>query len=780
MRSVPPQPANSPIARPMGAHCAWAVSPQRVPARIWSASDGGRLAADLAHRRAGRRPPASAQGLTAGAGRCGRGADRSDRRRDQCHAHAVSRSRSRPCPADRARASGRDPGRPWLGGLPIAVKDLNDVAGVRTTYGSPIYADHVPARSDLMVERLEERGAIVIGKSNTPEFGAGGNTFNEVFGETRNPWNTALTRGGSSGGSAAALAAGQVWLATGSDLGGSLRTPASFCSVVGLASQPRPRRQRPAGATLRHARGRGPHGTDRGRCRADARCHGRPSTRRTLSRSRRPAGSFRAAAAARRTPPRIAFSRGPGHVAGRSRGARDLLRRREPVRGAWARWSTRRVPTSAVRPKSFRTLRAVGYVADHLSLYETERDKLKPDVIWNIEHGLRLTTADIGRAELARGEIHRRVAEFFRTYDLLALSGRDRAAVRRRDSLDPRAGRGRLRQLRGAGCGSRVRSRSPSCPAISVPCGFTRDGRPVGLQLVGRPRGEAALLSAALAFEEMLGLAELVPIEPREPSSRWLDSFARDRRGRDALRGRLGGASTGPRSRRSCRPTDPGAVAAQLGRAAEAAIDRRGGRARRPSTTPDLDAEDRRAIGDDARDARPARFRRSGLTVAVDEPATDADDRPADEVLADEGLSALRLRTTAAYSAAAEAVDIDGSDDRPDRRARRASRRNPTPVSVAGLFLALDPSGGRSTATAARRARTGSRCRRQRRGLATRRFAGRPPTPAPSGSSRPMSSRGSGRSSPPGATSRSAGRSSRGTSGSTGPFSRAHRPSSSR
>ena len=109
---------------------------------------------------------------------------------------------------------------------------------MRTTYGSPIFADHVPDRSDLLVGRLEERGAVVLAKSNTPEFGAGANTFNEVFGKTRNPWDLRLTAGGSSGGSAAALAAGQVWLATGSDLGGSLRIPASFCGVVGLRPAP--------------------------------------------------------------------------------------------------------------------------------------------------------------------------------------------------------------------------------------------------------------------------------------------------------------------------------------------------------------------------------------------------------------------------------------------------------------------------------------------------------------------------------------------------------------
>jgi amidase len=128
--------------------------------------------------------------------------------------------------------------RGWLAGLPLAVKDLNDLAGVRTTYGSPIFADNVPKRSDIMVERLEANGGVPIGMSNTPEFGAGANSFNEVFGETLNPWNTSLNAGGSSGGSAVALATGQVWLATGSDLGGSLRTPASFCSVVGLRPSP--------------------------------------------------------------------------------------------------------------------------------------------------------------------------------------------------------------------------------------------------------------------------------------------------------------------------------------------------------------------------------------------------------------------------------------------------------------------------------------------------------------------------------------------------------------
>ncbi|HUF80654.1 MAG TPA: amidase, partial [Burkholderiales bacterium] len=147
---------------------------------------------------------------------------------------------------DRAREHARRLGKPaagdvpphYLHGLPIAVKDGTDVAGVRCTYGSRIYADRIAPSSDIVVQRLEKNGAIVIGKSNLPEFAAGGNTFNDVFGATLNPWDARMTASGSSGGSAAALAAGQVWLATGGDFGGSIRTPSSYCSTTGLRPSP--------------------------------------------------------------------------------------------------------------------------------------------------------------------------------------------------------------------------------------------------------------------------------------------------------------------------------------------------------------------------------------------------------------------------------------------------------------------------------------------------------------------------------------------------------------
>src|SRR5438105_8395181 len=133
---------------------------------------------------------------------------------------------------ERRLARGEPPGP--LCGLPVGIKDVTPVAGLRTTFGSPLYKDHVPTEDALVVQRLRAAGAVILGKTNCPEFAAGGNTFNEVFGPTRNPWDPALSAGGSTGGGAAALVTGMIALAEGTDLGGSLRIPASFCGVVGL------------------------------------------------------------------------------------------------------------------------------------------------------------------------------------------------------------------------------------------------------------------------------------------------------------------------------------------------------------------------------------------------------------------------------------------------------------------------------------------------------------------------------------------------------------------
>ncbi len=425
-----------------------------------------------------------------------------ERARD--HARRVARRK----PPRRPRAG-------WLGGLPLAIKDLNDVAGVRCTFGSPIYADNVSQRSDLLVETLEARGGIVMGKTNTPEFGAGGNTFNEVLGTTLNPWDRTRTVGGSSGGAACALASGQVWLAQGSDLGGSLRTPAAFCGVVGL---------RPSPGRVAH----GPEPLPFGTMSVDG-----PMARNALDTAlfldalagrhdedplslESPRRSFLAAARGARPPRRVAFSADLGFmpvdpelVAVCRAAARHFADMGAVVEDA--------CPDFGEAMPAFQTLRAAGYVAGMQALLASHRDQLKPEVIWNIEKGLALDTAAIGAAELARGRLYHACAGFFARYDLLlspmtivppfpaSLRWVEEANGRRFDNYV---------EWMGLACAVTL----TGLPAMSVPAGLTAGGLPVGLQMVGRPRGEAALLGAAHLLESATGVARRLPLNPGDES----------------------------------------------------------------------------------------------------------------------------------------------------------------------------------------------------------------------------------------------------------------------
>jgi amidase len=400
----------------------------------------------------------------------------------------------------------------WLGGLPIAVKDLNPVAGVRTTFGSPIYADHVPDRSDIMVEILEARGAIVIGKSNTPEFGAGANTFNQVFGQTLNPWDTRMSCAGSSGGSAVALATGEVWLATGSDLGGSLRTPASFCSVVGLRPSPGRVPSAPRELPFDKLSVEGPMARNVADVALllDAMAVHNPADPLSYP---APAESYASAVERRTVPRRVAFSPdlGISPVDPQVKALTAEAAARVTELGAEL---AEDCPDFSEAPETFHVLRAAGYVAGMEPLYRTKRDLLKEDIVWNIEQGLALTPQQIGAAERARGRLFKSVAAFFTRYDLLLCP----AACTPPYDVNQRY----VTEVAGHKFESYIdwlrlvsAITLTSCPALSLPCGFTKEGLPVGLQLVGKPRGEAELLSAAAALEEALGLARLTPIAPR-------------------------------------------------------------------------------------------------------------------------------------------------------------------------------------------------------------------------------------------------------------------------
>ena len=399
-----------------------------------------------------------------------------------------------------------------LAGLPIAVKDLNDVAGVRTTYGSPIYADHVPDRSDFMVERLEQRGAVVLAKSNTPEFGAGGNTFNEVFGETRNPWDTSRTCGGSSGGSAAALASGQVWLATGSDLGGSVRTPAGFCGVVGVRPSPGRVAAGPSPLPFETMSVEGPMGrrVADAALMLDAMAGLDPRDPLSLHAPARP---FADAVAAPTLPRRVAYSPDLGvtRVAAEVRDACGRAVERLAAAGVEVEEAS---PDLTGAPAAFQVLRGAGYVAAMQSLYATDRDRLKPDIVWNIEFGLSLSVERTAQAEQARGALFQRMLEFMAGYDLLLCPT---ACVAPFD-VSTRW----IREVSGVTFDNyvewlRITSAITltSCPVVALPCELTEERLPVGMQLVGRPRGEWQLLSAAAAVEQVFDMAGRVPMDPR-------------------------------------------------------------------------------------------------------------------------------------------------------------------------------------------------------------------------------------------------------------------------
>jgi amidase len=310
----------------------------------------------------------------------------------------------------------------WLAGLPVSIKDLTDVAGVRTTYGSPLFADHVPAKSHPLVERIERKGGIVVGKSNTPEFGTGGSTFNEVFGRTRNPWSTALTSGGSTGGGAVSVATGEVWLAQGTDHGGSLRGPGSHCSVVGLRPSPGRVTRGTVGNLWSQLSVQGPMARSVADLALflDAMAGFCPLDPLTFD---APAVSFSEGLGRSAAPKRVAFTADYNGRMPIDQEVRDICTkaaRRFEELGCTVEEAS---PDIGAADEAFHILRGLHFVVDRELQLRSHRDKLKPDIIWNTERGLAQTPSDIARAERERAAFYRRMVEFFDTYDLLITPG---------------------------------------------------------------------------------------------------------------------------------------------------------------------------------------------------------------------------------------------------------------------------------------------------------------------------------------------------------------------
>lgn len=404
--------------------------------------------------------------------------------------------------------------RGLLAGMPVPIKDLTSVAGVLTTQGSPIYRNNVPARSDILVEHLEAQGGVIYAKSNTPEFGAGANTFNEVFGATRNPWDTSRSAAGSSGGAAVALATGMAWLAHGSDMGGSLRNPASFCGIVGLRPSIGRVAHTPIAAIDRNLGVQGPmaRNVEDLALLLDAMSGEHPAD--PLSLPVLPT-SFLSAARSGNRPKRIAYSPDLGitpvdpEVAAITRKAAE----RFAEAGAIVEEAH---PDLREAHECFHVLRAFDFALSKAALLREKRDLLKPEVIWNIEEGLKLTVERLERAEAQRVAMTARTLEFFQTWDLLLTPATIVAPfpVENRYVAEC-AGKKFDNYVEWLGIVYAITL--VCCPALSLPCGFTASGLPVGLQMVAAPRGEARLLAGAKVLEDILGVRGSTPIDPRPP-----------------------------------------------------------------------------------------------------------------------------------------------------------------------------------------------------------------------------------------------------------------------
>ncbi|SEO38683.1 amidase [Salinihabitans flavidus] len=399
----------------------------------------------------------------------------------------------------------REPDQPGgLAGLPLGIKDLTAVAGVRSTWGTPALAEYVPETSDPLVTRIEERGGIILGKTNTPEFGAGANTFNAVFGTTRNPWDTRYNPGGSSGGAAAQLITGQAWLSHGSDHGGSLRTPAAYCGVVGLRPSPGLVAGGPAQAGYITEGAQGPMGRSVRDCALFLDAMTGYDPRYPISYP--PIQTTYQAAAERdlATGLRIAYAPDLG---GECAVDPDMRHHLDQAMETFARHGA---TVEEVQPdftdmkRSYYVQRGILWATLMRDIDPEIRKGFKATLEDNVQFGLGLSMDDIIDSHLIRSRLYDEMQGVFADFDVLAcpVVGCMPHAVEEEwvDTVDGKTMETYMDWLDCAFLATTV-----GLPAISVPVGFGPGGLPVGVQLVGQPRGEEALLSAAGFVEKAAG-----------------------------------------------------------------------------------------------------------------------------------------------------------------------------------------------------------------------------------------------------------------------------------
>ena len=399
--------------------------------------------------------------------------------------------------ADARVASGAPLG--VLHGLPIAHKDLVATAGMRTTLGSPVYADQVPEIDDLLVERYRDAGAILIGKTNTPELGAGSHTFNPVFGLTRNPYDLTKTSGGSSGGAAASLATGMLPIADGSDFGGSLRNPAAYNNVVGFRPSPGRVPSWPKAAAWSVMSTDGPMARTIADIALQMQAISGYDPRSPISLSDDPA-MFSTASDSVEGPVRVAWSDDLGGLP-IAPAISDALQVSREAMGALGWTVVEATPDLSDAREIFHVYRAWQYEVGHGRLYDDHKDQLKDTVRWNVEEARRRPMTDHTTAARKLEALYQRVRSFFEEFDVLACPATQVPpfAV---DVEWPRQINGVEMETYIDWMRACTDISVTGCPSLSVPGGFTESGLPVGLQLVGPHRGDIQLLRIAAAFEQ--------------------------------------------------------------------------------------------------------------------------------------------------------------------------------------------------------------------------------------------------------------------------------------
>jgi amidase len=411
------------------------------------------------------------------------------------------RAREGATTADEALASGEEVGP--LHGLPFAFKDTHAVAGWRTTFGSPLFKDFVPEQDELIVERVRLAGVVVIGKTNVPEFAAGSHTFNQVFGTTLNPVDPTRSAGGSSGGAACALAAGMVPLAEGSDMGGSLRNPASFCGVVGLRPSLGRVPQWPLYNQWETTSVGGPMARNVGDLALLLSVLAGPDPRAPQALGD-PGIVFAPPVAGDLTGLRVAVSTDLGGVLQVDTEVAAVVDATGAVLESAGAAVDAAYPTLTKADDTFRTLRAWHFQAMYGALLAEHPDGFKASLADNIRAGEHLTGADVARAYSQRTMLSDRMREFFGDHDLLVLPT-SQVPPFPADQEYPTEINGEQMETYLDWMRASYLITVTGCPAISVPVGRTATGLPVGVQLVAPHGADRFLLETAAALEAAVG-----------------------------------------------------------------------------------------------------------------------------------------------------------------------------------------------------------------------------------------------------------------------------------